>query len=63
MSNLPTTKYPFVLQMQIDKKGPWHSMTGIRSDMTVDYAVDMLDKARQRQPEHNWCLLLLKIID
>lgn len=63
MSYLPTMKYPFVIQMQNEKKGKWSTMTAIRCDMTYYYAMDALEKVRARSPEHNWRILSLEIID
>lgn len=63
MSNLPTFKYPFVIECQMFKKGRWAASTSIRKDMDISYAISQLEQMREILPEHNWRLLSLSIID
>jgi len=63
MSNLPTIKYPYVIEHQMFKKGRWSAQCSIQTDMGIKYAIKSLDDTRKLMPEHNWRLLVLEIIE
>lgn len=60
---MPTFKYPWVIQLQLFKKGRWTSHTAIRLDQGLVGALEDLERTKKLFPQHNARLLCLEIIE
>jgi hypothetical protein len=59
----PTPKYPYLIEIQIDKKGRWSGNISIRKDMSIEYALKTLEESKSRSPQHNFRLIHRVIVE